>query len=415
MTPGRSSGTTTTSPAIDRGAGRAAPRSAPTTATRVGKRLARRTGVATASAARSRSSSSRSAIRAKPYKILWSAAQAHLIIARSPSPRDSPNHRRPRFRIAVHAVDRAPAARAVGLLRDSAVRHAGRRDRPAAARSASSCRAARRASRRTARRSASRRSSTAGVPMLGICYGMQLMTEMLGGEVAPAPHREFGLATIRITPNAPLFASVPDGAARLGQPRRLRRRRAGRLRRDGDQRQRAGRGDGGAGSQILRAPVPSGGCTYRSRHRDPPQLRLRHLRLHRRLDDGVVRERGDRQDPGAGRRGAGRLRPERRRRLDGRGAADPPGDRRSADVHLRRQRRDAPRRGGADPQAVRAAEPAAGLRRRRRRCSSIGWPASPIRRRSARSSARRSSRCSRRRRRSWDRSISWRRARCIPT
>ena len=51
---------------------------------------------------------------------------------------------------------------------------------------------------------------TAGVPILGICYGMQLMTATLGGEVAPAPHREFGLANIRITPNAPLFASVPE-------------------------------------------------------------------------------------------------------------------------------------------------------------------------------------------------------------
>ena len=50
----------------------------------------------------------------------------------------------------------------------------------------------------------------AGVPILGICYGMQLMTAALGGEVAPAPHREFGLANIRITPNAPLFASVPE-------------------------------------------------------------------------------------------------------------------------------------------------------------------------------------------------------------
>ena len=37
-----------------------------------------------------------------------------------------------------------------------------------------------------------------GVPVLGICYGMQLMTDALGGEVAPAPQREFGLATIRI-------------------------------------------------------------------------------------------------------------------------------------------------------------------------------------------------------------------------
>ena len=49
-----------------------------------------------------------------------------------------------------------------------------------------------------------------GVPVLGICYGMQLMTDLMGGEVAPAPQREFGLATIRIERNAPLFATVPD-------------------------------------------------------------------------------------------------------------------------------------------------------------------------------------------------------------
>jgi GMP synthase (glutamine-hydrolysing) len=50
---------------------------------------------------------------------------------------------------------------------------------------------------------------SAGVPVLGICYGMQLMTDVLGGEVAPAPHREFGLATIRIEKDAPLLAGVP--------------------------------------------------------------------------------------------------------------------------------------------------------------------------------------------------------------
>jgi GMP synthase (glutamine-hydrolysing) len=50
---------------------------------------------------------------------------------------------------------------------------------------------------------------TADVPVLGICYGMQLMTHALGGEVAPAPHREFGMATVQVQPGAPLFASVP--------------------------------------------------------------------------------------------------------------------------------------------------------------------------------------------------------------
>ncbi len=50
----------------------------------------------------------------------------------------------------------------------------------------------------------------AGVPVLGICYGMQLMTTTLGGDVASAPHREFGHATIQVNgPDAALFAAVP--------------------------------------------------------------------------------------------------------------------------------------------------------------------------------------------------------------
>jgi len=48
----------------------------------------------------------------------------------------------------------------------------------------------------------------AGVPVLGICYGMQLMTDTLGGEVAPAPQREYGHAVIRIDEDAPILASV---------------------------------------------------------------------------------------------------------------------------------------------------------------------------------------------------------------
>jgi GMP synthase (glutamine-hydrolysing) len=50
---------------------------------------------------------------------------------------------------------------------------------------------------------------SAGAPVLGICYGMQLMADALGGEVAAAPHREFGLATINIDTDAPLFADIP--------------------------------------------------------------------------------------------------------------------------------------------------------------------------------------------------------------
>ena len=41
-----------------------------------------------------------------------------------------------------------------------------------------------------------------GSPVLGICYGMQLMADALGGRVAPAPSREFGHATVTITGRA---------------------------------------------------------------------------------------------------------------------------------------------------------------------------------------------------------------------
>jgi GMP synthase (glutamine-hydrolysing) len=42
-----------------------------------------------------------------------------------------------------------------------------------------------------------------GLPVLGICYGMQLMAHSLGGRVEPAPQREFGHATVTITGRDP--------------------------------------------------------------------------------------------------------------------------------------------------------------------------------------------------------------------
>jgi GMP synthase (glutamine-hydrolysing) len=36
-----------------------------------------------------------------------------------------------------------------------------------------------------------------GLPILGLCYGMQLLTHVLGGQVAPAAQREYGLAEIQ--------------------------------------------------------------------------------------------------------------------------------------------------------------------------------------------------------------------------
>jgi len=49
-----------------------------------------------------------------------------------------------------------------------------------------------------------------GTPTLGICYGMQLMTDALGGQVTPAPSREYGHAVVHLIDGAPLFDHVPD-------------------------------------------------------------------------------------------------------------------------------------------------------------------------------------------------------------
>src|SRR5271169_5001977 len=48
----------------------------------------------------------------------------------------------------------------------------------------------------------------AGVPVLGICYGMQTMCDQLGGEVQGSDHREFGRAFVDLTDDCVLFQGV---------------------------------------------------------------------------------------------------------------------------------------------------------------------------------------------------------------
>ena len=48
-----------------------------------------------------------------------------------------------------------------------------------------------------------------GIPVLGICYGLQLMVETLGGEVAHGDAREYGKAIVSVTGASPLFEDLP--------------------------------------------------------------------------------------------------------------------------------------------------------------------------------------------------------------
>jgi GMP synthase (glutamine-hydrolysing) len=49
-----------------------------------------------------------------------------------------------------------------------------------------------------------------GVPVLGICYGLQVIAHLLGGEVERSERREYGHGVLRRTAPSPLFAGIPE-------------------------------------------------------------------------------------------------------------------------------------------------------------------------------------------------------------
>ncbi|MBE9080305.1 glutamine-hydrolyzing GMP synthase [Romeria aff. gracilis LEGE 07310] len=50
-----------------------------------------------------------------------------------------------------------------------------------------------------------------GIPVMGVCYGMQLMVQQLGGEVDRAERGEYGKASLRIDDPTDLLTNVEDG------------------------------------------------------------------------------------------------------------------------------------------------------------------------------------------------------------
>ncbi|MBO5490551.1 MAG: gamma-glutamyl-gamma-aminobutyrate hydrolase family protein, partial [Desulfovibrio sp.] len=58
-----------------------------------------------------------------------------------------------------------------------------------------------------------------GVPVLGICYGMQLLAQSLGGRLAQSETREYGPADFEKTADCPLWAGIDD--LRFGRPTRV--------------------------------------------------------------------------------------------------------------------------------------------------------------------------------------------------
>lgn len=47
-----------------------------------------------------------------------------------------------------------------------------------------------------------------GIPVLGICYGLQIISKKLGGKVEPAKNREYGRATLNVVKTSPLLNDI---------------------------------------------------------------------------------------------------------------------------------------------------------------------------------------------------------------
>ena len=52
-----------------------------------------------------------------------------------------------------------------------------------------------------------------GIPVLGLCYGAQLMNHILGGKVEKAPVREYGKTEVFVDKSSPLFEGVATDSA----------------------------------------------------------------------------------------------------------------------------------------------------------------------------------------------------------
>ena len=205
---------------------------------------------------------------------------------------------------------------------------------------------------------------TGGVPILGICYGLHLMAQALGGEVVSFERKEFGPAVVSVTERA---AAV-----------RRARARASVWMSHGDSIRRL---PDGFGSTARTDSTPYAAVADPSRRmygiqfhpevvhtpqgpRDPAQLRRRRSPAPARpgppanfiastVDE--IRRRVDEHSRGTGTDGTRPVRPLRRSGF-GRGRdARPPRRRRSADLRPRRPRPDAQERDGAAADGVRAA------------------------------------------------------------
>ena len=116
-----------------------------------------------------------------------------------------------------------------------------------------------------------------GVPVLGICYGLQFIAHHLGGKVEPAPRREYGHAEVEVVAESRLFQRAAGDDRCLDVAWGRGEGAARRLCPDGKHRQCVG-GIRERRARDLGGAVSSGGGAHASRDGAAEELRARHLR-----------------------------------------------------------------------------------------------------------------------------------------
>ena len=140
-----------------------------------------------------------------------------------------------------------------------------------------------------------------GVPVLGICYGMQLMAQSMGGRVGRAKHREFGRAELLVQDGSDLFKGL-DGKSPfsvwMSHGDRIESLPSGFkvIARTANSPIAAMKSVNKATS-FLRSPVPPRSRTYDAWRTHPQKLRPSYLRGEIDLDHGVVFARFHRSNP----------------------------------------------------------------------------------------------------------------------
>ena len=273
----------------------------------------------------------------------------------------------PRLRGPVLAADRAPHPRVRRLLGAAAARRAARGAARRAGRAAWCCPAGPSSVYSEDAPPLRRELLDLGIPVLGICYGMQAMALELGGKVEGAEVAEFGRTDLHVRDAGPAARRPAARADVLDEPPRHGLRSARRVHRAGLVAGVTGRGVRVGRARPVRHPVPPRGRAHAARHAGAAHVPARRVRLRAGVDPGVDRRRADCADPRAGGRRPRDLRAVRRRRLLRRRADRAPRARRPARLRAGRPRAAAQGRGRAGgahvPRALRRAARARGRAR----------------------------------------------------